>query len=818
MTTENSSVTLSQEVTTFTDTVSVDTPYLMTEYTESDRIDVGTLANFLKRPIRIDSTTWNEASPVSVLQTLDPWTLFLDTPIIKNKLNNYAWFKGTLHVKFVINASPFYYGMMMVSYNPMHAFNAAYEGPTDSNTLVLRSQRPHILLNPANSQGAQIMLPFLYPAHYCPLGSSTEIAALGRLTYDIVAPLDSANGVSGTGITVQTYAWMEDVDIQGPTLGLAMQSGEYTNTGAVSSVASAVAGIADKLTKVPVLGRFATATSIGAKAIGSIASIFGFSNTPVLESARPMRDLPLPPLASTEIGYPLEKLTIDPKNELAVDAAPMGVNLPDELDISHFVQRSSYLQSFPISTADAVDKQLYRMAITPQFVRRTSSTNHYRCYHTPMAYIAQLFTQWRGDIVVRFDFVKTQYHRGRVIIAWEPILQTTNNIVQNTNPVGAAITKIVDLGTEDSVEITIPYNSNTPWLRCQTRPNVYTVVGGSDTFPSEYIQNVHNGVLTVRLQNELTAPVADSTIQTIVSVKGAPNLEFANYRGIELGYSPFVLQSGEYNLTPALEEDMGCKSNTDNTLHLTTMGERIVSLRQIMRRYTLNEVWVEPTISSSQLAYITHFNTKYPVSYGFDPSGIQLANKANTAGTAAFNFVTTHPSSWISMCFLGVRGSMNWSFNVSNISEGKAVNNIARVTRFSTLSPPGTKRLTAAQTTKTGAGDARFFLVASRNTTAGTSITNTGNNTCVNVAIPDYNYTLFRSTKPEYALAPTSSGGGVSEDRDWMALEVPLFPSNGQTTTSMLIEKYVGIGMDYSLFHFISVPVVYVYDNTPTAA
>ena len=135
---------------------------------------------------------------------------------------------------------------------------------------------------------------------------------------------------------------MEDVELSGTTCALALQSDEY-GQGPVSRPAHAIANAAESLSTVPVIGPYALATSYGMRALGKIASIFGFTNTPVVDNYSPMAPMTAPALASSEVGFPIEKLALDPKTELSIDPRIAGCDPEDPLVISKFVQRESYL-------------------------------------------------------------------------------------------------------------------------------------------------------------------------------------------------------------------------------------------------------------------------------------------------------------------------------------------------------------------------------------------------------------------------------------------------------------------------------------------
>lgn len=782
----------------------------------ADDIAEGELAQFLARPIRISSLSWSESETVGIKTAIDPWTLYLNTAIIKKKLDNYAWLRANLHLKFVINASPFYYGLMMASYKPLYNWAAADAGSGSSfNSVVNRSQRPHVMIYPAESLGGEMSVPFIFPANYVGIQSAADVAELGRVTFDIISVLASANGVTGQAVTIQTFAWLEDVHLQGPTVGLALQS-EYHEVGAVSSIASTVAKVANQFTSLPFIGKFMKATTIGADAIGHIASMFGYTNVPVLEAAQPVRLLPFPPLASTEIGYPTEKLTLDPKNELAIDGAPLGLELDDQLQIAHLVQRSAILTKATWTTSTLVDAQLFRSCVTPALFAQDTAATVYSNYLTPMCWVSNLFRHWRGDIVFRFDFIKSKYHRGRVVVSWEPNAVAGNNVSTSSNTMGTVITKILDLGAESSLELKVPYAQAYPWLKNFRTPqaNVYTV-NGSDVDQTNYNSGYHNGLIVMRVLNVLTAPVASSSIDVIVSVRGCENLEFANPVQPPQ-WSQFTTQSEDVFVTEADTDTFGKSLEPDEHRFLSNMGESVRSLRQILRRSCLNEIWEVASDTTNQLAVISHTQTRFPLTYGYDTAGPWTAKGLIVTGSNfPFNYTFNTPYNWIAPCFAGVRGSMMWHYNFVNQSNATFAQHSVKVTRNPYGSGGGTARTYSTQATKTGINDASFWLTSLVGSGAGTALTNTITNAGVSVSLPNYTHALMQSTDALCAMTPQKTVLSTASDEDFSTLEVILHPGQGQTTRGATIEKYCAAGTDLSLNYFINVPVWYQYRGTP---
>lgn len=826
-------------------------------------MDVGDLERFLSRPVRILSTSWSESATIGQITALNPWYEYLNTPFIKKKLDNYAWFRAKLHLKVVVNASPFYYGLAMLSYNPMYQYNGAKAGlaaDTDyTSGYVQRSQRPHIMILPQDSMGGELELPFIWPQEYVNLQSQNDVKDLGQLELEILKVLQSANGTTGQSVTIQVFAWLTKVHLSGPSLGTALQSkDEYEeSTGPVSKVATSVATLANNFTGIPVLGKFAKATSIGASAVGGIARLFGFTNPNVVECAAPRRLVNMPPFASSQVGFPNDKLTFDPKAELSIDGAAIGLDVPDELTISHLVQRQSLMTNMTWYTTDTVDTQLFTFGVNPYVPKIDGGTNQSKARHPPISWVSSLFSAWRGDIILRFDVIASQYHRGRLLIVYDPSGTTTNNVCTVTQPLGTITSHVLDIGVSRSVEVRIPYTQPWPWLKTPYDwVNTSWVNRGSDN-ASNFFSNkdYFNGNLTVRVLNVLTAPVSSSNVEIFVSIKAAENFEVANPRDPFKRISSFTVQSKEeviakYDVwqVPAERTSMGTPSRPDSHRYDMTFGEPVRSLRTLLQRYALNEAWMPNADTTTVLRLDRHVMTRFPLMWGYDTNGAAACFDAATGSVPKnFNMAKSHAYNFIAPAFAAVRGGFNWNIvyvNDSAASQGDHTLTIQRVpwedpaTRYTSTGCSVTPLAAASGSfgtqTTTWTTPCRGFETFSRAPTT----TGPQNDLCqwVNrskaisgaaeavakqtgslaITLPHYTEALFQMTKPDYVTNPISTVDRGKENL--FQLDVWSWPSQGQSTRCVRVEKWCGAASDLSLLFFINTPLWYMYYADPSAA
>jgi hypothetical protein len=771
------------------------------------------LGSFLSRPAQIATFTWNESDAVGTSHTYNVWQLFFNNTNIQNKLANYAWLRCDLKVKVMVNASPFYYGAMIASYQPLPNFTpSTITNDTGTRYFIPYSQRPHAWIYPQNNEGAELTLPFVWPKNWLSTLVNQDFIDMGQLTFLNYTALASANGATGAGVTVTIYAWAENVVLSGPTTGMLLQSKDEYGKGPVSSVASAIAAAAQSLARIPLIRPYATATQMGASSIARAASALGYCNTPVIEDTRPVRPSPCPVLASAEQGYPLDKLTLDPKNELSIDPALVGLGPADELNISSLVGRESYLTTTTWSSTNAVDTLLFQSAVTPVMFDMDASTQA-KLYLTPSGWVSQLFEFWRGDMIFRFRFIATQFHRGRVRIVYDPSGSSAQNVSSATATQVTCFNEVIDLTKDTNVEVRVPYSQALAWcktLRPTTTSQIPWTTSSTATF--NHVSGTTNGQLVMRVVTALTGPLTTTSVPVLISVRAAENLEFGAPQDIFPRYSQFAPQSlTEYDATMSSQVVTGTSSTDDPHRFLVNHGEAIVTLRQLLRRssYSVNYNDTQgPANSFNWTQYNFH---RLPRAYGFDPNGMNTVKGLITTGTNyQFNIVGNHPITWVSMCFVGTRGSVNWTANCVTGSIISSSTPSFSIGRYSTLA---TYLLTAFGSPGTGISTGTVALWALKafryNSAAGLALTNPTTCSMLTAACPMYSAYKFQTTDKGNISAATS--------QDDSQLNSFVLNARNFCGGNNGFELYAAIGTDFNVHLFLNVPTLWVYtaDATP---
>jgi len=776
-----------------------------------DDTDDISLGRFFARPSLINTQTWSTSDVTGILNTFDPWTLFLSSTAIRKKLDNFAFLRGNLHIKILVNGTPFQYGAARYCYFPYGSANRVRTNLTTSLTnLIPYSQVPGVFVSPQANAGGEMTLPFFYSKNWLDITSANEVSRMGSLTTMVYAPLRLAVAGGSTSVTLRVYAWMTDVQLMGSTAKLSLQGDEY-GVGPVSLPASALAAAASALTRVPLIGKFARATEIGAGAVSKMASLFGYTNVPVIDDVHAYVPQNAPHLASTQIGQPTQKLTVDPKQELSIDSSFHSLGSQDELAISYLKKKESYFGATSWSTSDATGSQLFNMRVNPNLDSNIALNNAsavtvgYRSYQVPLSYFGRLFQYWRGDIRVRVKVICTKFHKGRLKISYDPV----GDISAVDPPENTVYTQILDIGEHDDVTFTIPYHQPEGWKTIDRGLTTNWTPGNALAPRSDN----DNGTLTIRVLNTLTAP-ATSTVSLLFFVSGGDNFEYAapaTSLSAEGAYPTMFNLQGEdtTDVTPT-EMVIGTTAAVLPERYGVNMGECVASLRSLLHRHTLYSTRALGDALSGNVRINTYLK-RLPNSPGYDTSSWGSATKVLVAsGSAPFAFVNMTPITWVTVAFCGYRGSVNYILTPNANSSPS----LDRVTIYRSDATPGASEVatfpSTAMTPVTAPGKLapqNYFSTGRPigvEGLGGAALTSTRTNASIMFNFPNYSKNNFARADPT-VLALGSSQDDTRQEN--VGVEIWL-----DTTTTpasrFSVSIYAGAGPDYNPVFFLCCPTI----------
>jgi hypothetical protein len=563
---------------------------------------------------------------------------------------------------------------MRVAYTPVPGIRAdlsdsAYNIPD----LIPFSQKLGAWMFPQDNQGCEIELPFFYHKNWIRLNIASEAVDLGQLDFIRYSLLRNANGIASGNVHVHVYGWMENVTVSSTTVGLSVQAlDEYEEMeGVISKPASVVAGIAAQLKRFELIRPFARATEVAARAGADVAHMMGYTNVPNLNATDSMKPAAYPQFATCDISTPIEKLSVDPKQEVTLDSRTVGLSGVDELEIASLIQRESYLSTLAYNIAAVENELLYTVEVSPMMMLLTAAPSQSILAMTPMAYVAQMFNYWRGDVIFRFRIICSKFHRGRLRISFDPQGELTNNLQSVADTTQTAFTRIIDISEETDVEIRVPFAQAQNWQQVPPHETYWSLGTRAFTFTGNQYRN---GTLTVRVLNALSSPSATGDVSVLVSARAGENMLFAAPAEIDQRMSVWEVQSAETALMTSSSASLGTTSSlASGDLCSMSVGEQVLSLRQLLHRTSYSDSVGSSILTSAvnTIATNVHIHGRLPPWYGYNPNGYHVANGLISGTPTAFTYAKTTPITLVGYMFAGYRGSVNWTYDVSSSSDNR---------------------------------------------------------------------------------------------------------------------------------------------------
>lgn len=772
------------------------------------------LGNFLCRPINVATYQWDVDSPL--FETLNPWTAYLTNPFIRDKIANFELLRMNLHMKVLISGTPFHYGRALVSYNPLSGFDQVtiergLGGALDAD-LVGASQKPHIFLNPTLNAGGVLEIPYFYKENYIPLTQGGITDGLGEVVFRSFGNLRHTD--VGNPVTINVYLWATDVTLTMPTSrdlpalpsqSGVMNSGDEYGQGIISKPASAIAKAAGMLKSIPLIRPYARATEIVATGVGDVARLFGYSRPAVITDPNIMKPVPLGNVANVDAADAVYKLTLDSKNEVTVDPRVTGLEGRDEMSVVDYVKRESYLATFNWTSDAGPGDMLWNCRVAPDLFRRVSYTTptlREELHMIPACHMAQMFKYWQGSIKFRFQIVKSAYHKGRMLVRYDP-RSLGATVDYNTN-----YSRVIDIAEAEDFEITIGWGQHKPWLECEPIDSSINFSPGNRL--SELFMRAANGVIELDVINELVSPNASSDISVNVYVSMCDDARFAQPDGEKIkdltyfrhpqeetlqSQSGIVEQTGvDEPLAATQLETIASEAVPEDQTMNVFFGENVTSIRELVKRYVLTRYWYNSFAFGNGTNVTRLRNKTFPYQRGYDPEGL------DTEQFGAYNNSNMNPISYFQACYAGYRGSIRHKYLYHT-----AGNMLMPVVEREDYSPD-TAGIWSTQAITAANSDSGEITKAFTNTSwQGAAGTGTTINNGIEVEFPFYNKGRIgysRLIRAQDLDCPSTSS--------WFATGLDFAFRQG-TEEKIAFQQWTAAGEDFSLYFFTGVPIMYQY-------
>jgi hypothetical protein len=828
------------------------------------------LEQFFSRPIRIFTFNW--AVGTSIFDSFDPWTLFWENKRNINRINNYNLLRCRMHVAFKINGNAFHYGRAIASYIPFQGTDPLDDMTVDRaffiQDVVEASQRPHVYLDPTTNSGGEMVLPFFYYKNYLRIPSS-EWRQMGSIKVSTIEALKHANGATDT-VTVQVYAWASDVEFGVPTSinsnALTAQSlpeyepqsgkgnsgnkkgrpkqgtkksppsDEYDkNAGIISKPLSTFAKIAGMLESAPVIGPYAKATQLAASSVAGVAKVFGYSRPVQIEGTGFFKDQYIGNMANTNVVDNSTKLALDIKQETTIDSRVAGLDGTDEMMIKSIAMRESFLARFTWAQSDPPDSALFAANVSPVMFD-TLGAILLEHHFTPSCFVSQLFRYWHGTMELRFQFVCSKYHKGRVKIVYDPDRLDALDLNNEDN---INYTQIVDLAETRDVTIKVPWGQDRHWLNTHNVSTGAGILNFRTNLPlPKVFPNAYNGQIGIFVINELTTPnsTINNDIQVNVFTRMCDDFCVMNPTGSRISnmtYFPQAqpeleeLRSDDPEATflpqsePEMEHDADdCEQDNapvsgescdldpsssllDPQFFDVYPGEAVESLRSLLKRFCYHTSY-GPSSAASGTLRIQQATFPY---YRGGPAG---AIYTSTSPAGAWNYCMNTFLNYITPAFAGYRGGLRWKV-INDSTSNQCPGNMTYVSRIADENALTTQFLNSWDTTNNvgpasakviaeGAQDRLWPSVGFRvlNGSMDGLVVNRANNGAVEAEFPWYSNLRFNPAKQQDYTTQTGF-------RDYW-FTAASFAQGADVIQNL--NFYCASAEDYNCFFFTGTPIV----------
>lgn len=815
------------------------------------------LATFLSRPIKIFTTQWTPSA--QLFDSFNPWKEYFDDFNVLQKLNRFRNLRCNMCLKIMLNGNPFYYGRALLSYNPYRTnddvtLNRAFF----EEDLVGASQKPHVLLDPCSSQGAEMCIPFIYPENWFDITEANWTSDLGLVTIHDFDVLQHANG-GVDPISVNVFAWCENVELCIPTAAQ-VQSGpsdlkldefgypifeaqaggpkkskskrRMTNTntndefksrdGLISKPASAVANAANALSMIPFLAPYAKATSMVATKVGQIAKLFGYSRPNILGDTHVYVPRYAGNMSNTDAPENLVKLSVDSKNELTIDSRVNGMDGADELTIMSIASRESYVTQFDWPELAVTDSHLFSIQVDPMVLRTLSVAPVNEVHNTALSFATLPFQFWQGSIKFRFQVVCSEYHRGRLRIVYDPRQN-------NDESFNVAYSTVVDITEDRDFEYEVKWTQPRAWQNVRTLNGAAAnVLFSTAATPPAVNTDFNNGQLSVYVLNELATPsVSPADIKILVWISAGDDFAVSVPRSeLALDESSYFQQQAEWVVYDAQGDDAILattqdESNTpvdsapvptfgssyipEDNQYLVYQGERVLSFRDLMRRYYYHTSYMNNT-DGTGYGLRRYFLQDFPKFRGWDPNGSEVGVNS-LAANAPFTYARVPLFQYLAPAFVCRRGAMRVKY-ILNTRPDFVSGTTATISRIDTpgVNQTGYSNIATASTLLDSGAKAIF--AEALGTGSGAFVTPIGNNPTFELELPFY-------TRGQRFVPARDITWNTGRDH-YGRHSLSSFADFNTTSDSSRWDAYWSVGEDFNLSCFVGAPVMFTYsDPTP---
>ena len=611
-TVEGSTMRSTNDSTKITVEASVPRVIPLTLRTQQDDGSTPGIAQFLSKPTKILQGDLTATDTPTTFTNIACTEALVTSPVYSQKLNGVMSLRFTTVVTLQVNANKFQQGRYILAFLPTGGASPNGTSPSDSVTTWINMHRqnktqitqlPHVEIDINKTTEVQLRIPYqsAFSAYAFNNGTAgvPSFGDPGVFFMYPYSPLVAAAGSTTAGFTLWVH--YEDVETFGntiygtnPTAEAQMSwnprtrknnkktdvlSAEMDDSRSVSTGIKLVSQGFGQLSRVPLLSSLAGPISWATDYLSDAAYTMGWSKPRVNDKPIYVSRLPNPYLATynqTDDSQPLSILSnnhVDPMPGFA------GTDM-DEMSIDYLKSIPSYLTSATWNLTLKQGDLLWNTELAPAFM---SNKDGVSVQDTPISFFSTLFARYTGGFRFHIKVVKTEFHTGRLLVAFNPSESSlfTSSLPTYANTDFLSKT-VLDLRDNSEFVVEVPWVSILPWRPNQINTSTTTVNPLGSSF----------GNLSIYVLDELVAPeTVSSSVQVLIEVSGAEDMRFSVPTGITM--VPLYSTEMQSNFIPSKIDPLTVDANMIGGTTLTVdtidkdaacVGEIISSLRPLLKR------------------------------------------------------------------------------------------------------------------------------------------------------------------------------------------------------------------------------------------
>lgn len=433
---------------------------------------VSEVAQYLAKPVPVASITWTTGDSFTTMLNgidgTDAWAYVSSNTMWRDKLRGFLGLRSKLCFRLELNGTPFHAGRLRLCYYP--AADVSFgKWKSHIGSIVSLSQLPGADVE-ANESSVTVAIPYVSVAHFIEMNAA-PVRSHGRIFVTVMSPLrtgvDQPQNIQG-----RLWAWHEDVELFGQNLGAITQGPVVTqgpetqkpqkkSRGRVAPsdaeekpVSTFFAGASQSvgaLSAIPSLAPYTGPTAWALSLLSGAASALGWSKPIANQQISRVSNNPFANVANYNGVDPAHVLALDADAKLqAIDTySPDGM---DEASISYIKKQFALYQVTPYATTSTSVDPFINIPLAPANLKLISGPTAH--WHTPVSYLGNLFTMYRGGFKVKFKISKTALHRGKLQVSFVPGIDNVSPTLVNT---AFAYRTIIDLAEGDEFCFSVPY-------------------------------------------------------------------------------------------------------------------------------------------------------------------------------------------------------------------------------------------------------------------------------------------------------------------------------------------------------------------------